>query len=180
VLRWCNLAEESSDKTVTSARLNPQFGVKIVAWPYSRWVAECLPKTFQPSQQDPTEPPHLPALIQELRFYEFRLTDAGNVKLGAPDRAGAFDDLTTALALAVKSQMQPPERVEVVSLAQQLGVAGYEIDPRYGHQQGIAAPYGAGSDPYDMRAYAPPNGYESPYDGPDDPLMEGWTIDSRY
>ncbi len=56
VLRWCNLAEESSDKTVTSARLNPQFGVKIVAWPYSRWVAECLPKTFQPSQQDPTEP----------------------------------------------------------------------------------------------------------------------------
>jgi len=56
VLRWCNLAEESSDKTVASARLNPQFGVKIVAWPYSRWVAECLPKTFQPSQQDPTEP----------------------------------------------------------------------------------------------------------------------------
>jgi len=60
VLRWCNLAEESSDKTVTSARLNPQFGVKIVAWPYSRWVAECLPKTFQPSQQDPTEPDDLP------------------------------------------------------------------------------------------------------------------------
>ncbi len=59
MLRWCNLAEESSDKTVTSARLNPQFGVKIVAWPYSRWVAECLPKTFQPSQQDPTEPPDI-------------------------------------------------------------------------------------------------------------------------
>ncbi len=56
MLRWCNLAEESSDKTVTSARLNSQFGVKIVAWPYSRWVAECLSKTFQPSQQDPTDP----------------------------------------------------------------------------------------------------------------------------
>jgi len=56
VLRWCILAEESSDKTVTSARLTPQFGVKIVARPYSRWVAECLPKAFHPSQQDPTEP----------------------------------------------------------------------------------------------------------------------------
>ena len=50
VLRWCILAEESSDKTVTSARLNPQFGVKIVVRPYSRWVAECLPKAFHPSQ----------------------------------------------------------------------------------------------------------------------------------
>jgi len=54
------LAEESSDKTVTSARLTPQFGVKIVARPYSRWVAECLPKAFHPSQQDPTEPFRLP------------------------------------------------------------------------------------------------------------------------
>ncbi len=33
VLRWCILAEESSDKTVALARLNPQFGVKIVARP---------------------------------------------------------------------------------------------------------------------------------------------------
>jgi len=56
VMRWCILAEESSDKTVTSARLNPQFGMKTVARSYSRWVAECLPKAFHPSQQDPTEP----------------------------------------------------------------------------------------------------------------------------
>ncbi len=56
VLRWYILAEESSDKTVMSARLTPQFGVKIVVRPYSRWVAECLPKAFHPSQQDPTEP----------------------------------------------------------------------------------------------------------------------------
>ncbi len=56
VLRWCILDEESSDKTVTSARLTPQVGMKTVARPYSRWVAECLPKAFHPSQQDPTEP----------------------------------------------------------------------------------------------------------------------------
>ncbi len=124
--------------------------------------------------------PHLPALIQELRFYEFRLTDAGNVKLGAPDRAGAFDDLTTALALAVKSRMQPPARVEVVSLAEQLGVAGYQIDPRYGQQQGMGAPSGAAAfDPYDMGAYSNDGG-GSLYGGMDDPLSEGWTIDSRY
>ena len=44
----------------------------------------------------------LGALIAELRYYEYRMTAAGNVKLGAPDRAGATDDLTTALALALK------------------------------------------------------------------------------
>jgi len=60
VMRWCILAEESSDKTVTSARLNPQFGMKTVARSYSRWVAECLPKAFHPSQQDPTEPAEVP------------------------------------------------------------------------------------------------------------------------
>jgi len=132
--------------------------------------------------------PHLPALIQELRFYEFRLTDAGNVKLGAPDRAGAFDDLTTALALAVKSVMQPPERVEVVSLAEQLGVAGYQIDPRYGHQQGMSAPSGpsggvspGGHDPYDMSAFTNDDGAGASYGGTgDDPLTDGWTIDPRY
>ena len=30
--------------------------MKTVARSYSRWVAECLPKAFHPSQQDPTEP----------------------------------------------------------------------------------------------------------------------------
>jgi hypothetical protein len=49
-----------------------------------------------------TFPPTLGALIAELRYYEYRMTAAGNVKLGAPDRAGATDDLTTALALALK------------------------------------------------------------------------------
>jgi hypothetical protein len=56
--------------------------------------------------------PHVPALIQELRYYSYSLTAAGNVKLGAPDRAGYFDDLTTALALATKVMMAPPRRVE--------------------------------------------------------------------
>jgi hypothetical protein len=49
-----------------------------------------------------TIPPTLGALIAELRYYEYRMTAAGNVKLGAPERAGATDDLTTALALALK------------------------------------------------------------------------------
>src|SRR5918912_145888 len=40
--------------------------------------------------------PHLPALIQELRYYSYTLTASGNVKLGAPDRAGDYDDLVTA------------------------------------------------------------------------------------
>jgi hypothetical protein len=47
-------------------------------------------------------PPTLTSLIGELRYYEYRMTAAGNVKLGAPERAGATDDLTTALALALK------------------------------------------------------------------------------
>jgi hypothetical protein len=47
-------------------------------------------------------PPTLSHLIAELRYYEYRMTAAGNVKLGAPERAGATDDLTTALALALK------------------------------------------------------------------------------
>ena len=49
-----------------------------------------------------TFPATLTALIAELRYYEYRMTAAGNVKLGAPERAGATDDLTTALALALK------------------------------------------------------------------------------
>jgi phage FluMu gp28-like protein len=49
-----------------------------------------------------TFPPTVDPLIRELRYYEYRLTAAGNVKLGAPERAGATDDLTTALALALK------------------------------------------------------------------------------
>jgi hypothetical protein len=49
-----------------------------------------------------TIPATLGALIAELRYYEYHLTTAGNVRLGAPERAGATDDLTTALALALK------------------------------------------------------------------------------
>jgi phage FluMu gp28-like protein len=49
-----------------------------------------------------TFPATLSALIAELRYYSYTLTAAGNVKLGAPERAGATDDLTTALALALK------------------------------------------------------------------------------
>jgi hypothetical protein len=88
--------------------------------------------------------PHLPALIQELRYYSYALTAAGNVKLGAPDRAGAHDDLTTALALAVKSVMDVPEQQEIVSLVDLLdetmpeaewerlaGAFGGCIDSRY-------------------------------------------------
>ena len=30
--------------------------MKTAVRPYSRWVAECLPEAFHPSQQDPTEP----------------------------------------------------------------------------------------------------------------------------
>jgi hypothetical protein len=88
--------------------------------------------------------PHLPALVQELRYYSYALTAAGNVKLGAPDRAGAYDDLVTALALAVKSMMDVPEQQEIVSLVDILdetmsqaewerlaGALGGFIDTRY-------------------------------------------------
>jgi hypothetical protein len=89
--------------------------------------------------------PHLPALIQELRYYSYALTAAGNVKLGAPDRAGAYDDLVTALALATKAVMDVPEQQEIVSLTDLLdeamdplewarlerAVAGGPIDNRY-------------------------------------------------
>jgi len=40
-------------------------------------------------------------LIKELTYYRFETTASGNVKLGAPDGPGHFDDLVTALALAV-------------------------------------------------------------------------------
>jgi hypothetical protein len=88
--------------------------------------------------------PRLPALIEELRWYSYSLTAAGNVKLGAPDRAGAYDDLVTALALAVKSVMDVPEQQEIVSLTELLDETmpqaewdalaasfGGLIDPRY-------------------------------------------------
>jgi hypothetical protein len=67
-------------------------------------------------EQDNLTFPLLPALVQEMRYYSYALTPAGNVKLGAPDRAGAFDDLVTALALAVKSVMDIPEQREIISL----------------------------------------------------------------
>jgi Terminase RNaseH-like domain len=41
-------------------------------------------------------------LIKELTYYRFETTSAGNVKLGAPTGPGHYDDLVTALALAVK------------------------------------------------------------------------------
>jgi hypothetical protein len=40
-------------------------------------------------------------LIRELCYYEFQPLPSGRVKLGAPEGVGHFDDLTTALALAV-------------------------------------------------------------------------------
>jgi hypothetical protein len=46
--------------------------------------------------------PHHEALIRELVEYGFRSTAAGNVHLGAPERAGSHDDLVHALALAVR------------------------------------------------------------------------------
>jgi hypothetical protein len=64
--------------------------------------------------------PHVPALVEELRYYSYSLTAAGHVKLGAPERAGAHDDLTTALALAVKVMMAPPETQQIVSLHDEL------------------------------------------------------------
>ncbi len=45
-------------------------------------------------------PPH-PDLLRELRYYQYQLTRAGNVKLGAAEGPGMFDDLVTALALGV-------------------------------------------------------------------------------
>jgi hypothetical protein len=56
--------------------------------------------------------PALPQLIGEMRYYEYRLTAAGNVKLGAPERAGAHDDCVTALALAVQ-EAQTRRRVDL-------------------------------------------------------------------
>jgi len=47
--------------------------------------------TFPPEQD----------LITELRYYEYTLSASGAVKLGAPDRSGAFDDMVTALALSL-------------------------------------------------------------------------------
>jgi hypothetical protein len=40
-------------------------------------------------------------LIRELTYYRFETTAAGHIKLGAPVGPGHFDDLVTALALAV-------------------------------------------------------------------------------
>jgi hypothetical protein len=45
--------------------------------------------------------PRHDALIRELTYYRFETTAAGNVKLGAPAGAGHFDDLVTALSLAL-------------------------------------------------------------------------------
>jgi len=102
------LAEESSDKTVTSARLNPQFGVKIVAWPYSRWVAECLLKTFQPSQQDPTEPARtLPggALEREVRLLLDEFGTMGAVP-DAPERFNVLRQVRVSRVLSFQMRSQ--------------------------------------------------------------------------
>jgi phage FluMu gp28-like protein len=44
--------------------------------------------------------PHHADLIRELTYYRFATKPAGNVKLGAPEGVGHYDDLVTALALA--------------------------------------------------------------------------------
>ncbi len=44
--------------------------------------------------------PRDPRLMRELQFFEYELTDAGNVRLGA--RSGCHDDLVIALALACR------------------------------------------------------------------------------
>jgi hypothetical protein len=64
------------------------------------------------------------------------------VKLGAPERAGAFDDLTTALALAVKVMMAPPETKQIVSLHDELATL---MDDR--EWEALAASYGGPIDP---------------------------------
>ncbi len=51
--------------------------------------------------------PPFPVLLHELQGYEYRLTAAGNVSLGAPQRQNATDDFVTALALAIYPRRHP-------------------------------------------------------------------------
>jgi len=80
VLRWCILAEESSDKTITSARLNPQFGMKTVARPYARWVAECYRKLFihlsRTRRNRARSPQYQTALLPHARLRLLRVSGA--------------------------------------------------------------------------------------------------------
>jgi Terminase RNaseH-like domain len=48
-------------------------------------------------------------LLQELRFYQARVTKSGHVKYGAPEGGKMHDDLVTALALAVRGAGAPAE-----------------------------------------------------------------------
>lgn len=50
--------------------------------------------------------PNSPLLIEELRFYESRVGSDGRIKYGAPEGGKVHDDLTTALALALKGNRQ--------------------------------------------------------------------------
>lgn len=58
-------------------------------------------------EQDRVRIPNHPDLLKELSYYRFELTAAGNVRLGAPEKAGHHDDLVTALALAVHQAAKP-------------------------------------------------------------------------
>jgi hypothetical protein len=58
--------------------------------------------------------PRVPLLLTELRYYQYHLTAASNVKLGAPARSGATDDLVTALALAVRAAGKEPAFLEAL------------------------------------------------------------------
>jgi hypothetical protein len=57
--------------------------------------------------------PRHSALIRELTYYRFAATPTGHVKLGAPDGAGHFDDLVTALALAIYQANSGYHRIEI-------------------------------------------------------------------
>lgn len=47
-------------------------------------------------------------LLQELRFYEARVTRSGHVRYGAPEGSKVHDDLVTAVALAVRGAATTP------------------------------------------------------------------------
>ncbi len=106
--------------------------------------------------------PEAETLARELIDYQIDAGQVDNLREGAFS-VGTQDDLVTALGLACQG-FPEVETAEVVSLAEQFGIARYSIDRRYGHE-GTGDPFAS---------------YGSSYGGMDDPLAEGWTSDPRY
>jgi hypothetical protein len=79
-----------------------RLGVSALGYPFSsRSKQELIDGLLLAFQRGTIRIPNHGALVKELTYYRFQTTPAGQTRLGAPEGPGHFDDLVTALALAV-------------------------------------------------------------------------------